>query len=192
MADKIYVDIIPNTKAYDLGGDLYSPINPHIDQGIHYRVAWYGKLNPQTATQWATITTLNPYVVTSGNDTWSDPGEEAQLFGTADELVELGTGLVAGSFNWLCTIANSSTTVYKLRLVWGTGTLLASIALGQWSENMYFKSVAGVQIPRHIECPIIPFYDAAGLPMKVWMQCWNATDNATLNFFISAHGYTTV
>ena len=92
MADKIYVDIIPNTKAYDLGGDLYSPINPHIAAAVSKVVRWYGKLNPQTATNWCDGATLNPYVAISGADTW---GVEEKLFGTGDVLTKLGTGYVA-------------------------------------------------------------------------------------------------
>ena len=190
MADKIYPAILPNTIAYDMGNGLYSPINPHIEQHLHHKVAWYGKRNPQTATLWADGATLNPYVVTSGNNTWSAVGEEALLFGADDVLAELGiAGLVAGDFDILLTVSNSSITVSKLRVVWGTGTLAQAIALGQWSENMFVKSVAGVQIPRLITCPVIPFF-IAGLPIQIWMQHWNLTDDATIGFFIGAHGYT--
>jgi len=192
MADKIYPAILPNTIAYDMGNGLYSPVNPHIDGYFHHRVAWYGKRNPQTATEWCDqATVISPYVVTSGNNTWgADALDEAQLFG-ADDVILLGTGTgyMAGGFDMMLTVSNSSITASRLRLVWGTGTLLASVALGQSSENMFVKPVAGVQIPRSISSPVIPFY-IAGLPIKVWMQHWNASDDATIGFYIGVHGYT--
>ena len=188
MADKIYVDIIPNTKAYDLGGDLYSPISPHICATLNKKVRWYGKLNPQTATNWCDGATLNPYVVVSGNNTW---GAGEQLFGTLDVLTELGTGFVAGGLNVFLPVGNTSNTVSRIRIIWGTGTLADAVTAGQYFELMYLKAATNaVFTPRNLWGPVIPFFIAT-LPVKVWAQHWNLTNATTISFFLGVNGFTT-
>jgi len=187
MADLIYPAIIPNTKAYDLGGDLYSPVDPHISQSLNKRVRWYGKLNPQTATNWCDGATLNPYVAVSGNNTW---GAGEQLFGTLDVLAELGTGIVAGGLNVFLPVANTSNTVSRLRFIWGTGTMADAITAGQYMELMYLKvATNAVFTPRNLWGPVIPFF-IAGLAVKVWAQHWNLTNATTISFFLGVNGFT--
>lgn len=177
---------MPNTVAYDLGNGLYTPINPHICESLNHTERWYGKLNPQTATNWCDGATLNPYVVVSGNNTW---GAEEQLFGTADILAELGTGFNAGGFDMFLPVGNTSNTTSRLRIVWGTGTCAQSVVLNQYTELMYHKAAANtVYIPRAIACPVIPF-QIAGLDVKVWMQHWNVTNATTISFFLGAHSF---
>jgi hypothetical protein len=162
-----------------------------VEEHLHHKVRWYGKKAVQTATEWCDGNTISsPYIATSGNNDWGTGGTDpAQLFGTADELIELGPGLVSGDFDLLHIIANTSDTTYKLRLVWGTGTLAEAITANQYSEIMYIrKSSDSVRIPRLIACPNIPFF-IGGLPVQIWMVCWNATNDATISFFIGAHGY---
>lgn len=162
----------------------------YAEQHLHHRTAWYGKLATANATHWADINTLtSPYVATSGNNAWGTGGTDpAELFGTGDELPELGT-LNSGDFAQIYVIANSSDTLYRFRIVWGTGTLADAITAGQWSEGVYLrKSTDTVRMPRMLECPVIPFY-IGGLPIKVWLICWNASNDATMSFYIGAHGY---
>jgi len=162
----------------------------YAEQHLHHRTAWYGKLSTANATHWADSNTLtSPYVATSGNNAWGTGGTDpAQLFGTGDELPELGK-LNSGDFAQIYVIANSSDTLYRMKIVWGTGTLDEAIAAGQWSEGVYLrKSTDTVRLPRMVECPLIPFYQGA-LPTKVWMICWNASNDATISFYIGAHGY---
>ena len=188
MADGIYPAIMPNTIAYDVGGGLFSPVNPNSCDTLNSKLRWYGKLNPQTATNWCDGATLNPYVVASGNNAW---GLEEKLFGVDDVLAELGTtGLVAGGFNVFLPVANTSNTTSRLRLIWGTGTMAEGITANQYDELMYHKvATNAVYTPRNIWGPIIPFF-IAGLPTKVWAQHWNLTNATTISFFLGVNGYT--
>jgi len=188
MAGSIYPAINPNTIAYDLGGGLYTPVDPHICQTLNKKVRWYGKLNPQTATNWCDGATLNPFVAVSGNNTW---GAGEQMFGTADVLTELGTGFVAGGLNVFLPVGNTSNTVSRLRFIWGTGLMADAITAGHYFELMYLKvATNAVFTPRNLWGPVIPFFIAT-LPTKVWAQHWNFTNATTISFFIGANGFTT-
>ncbi len=82
-------------------------------------------------------------------------------------------------------IANSSNTVYLCRIVYGTGTLADAIAANQWSEFPYFRGNAdNVRKIQVVPTPLI------GINDKVWLQCMNATDNATIDFVVGVHAYT--
>jgi len=158
--------------------------NTKIDQSWQYNFhieRWYGKLNPQTATLWADGATLNPYVAVSGDNDW---GAGEQLFGADDILPELGTGFSKGAFDMFLPVANTSDTTSRLRIVWGTGTLAAAVAANQYTELAYHKLAANaVYTPRKIASTIIPFF-IDGLPTKVWAMHWNATNLATISFFL--------
>jgi len=148
--------------------------NYHIER-------WYGKLNPQTSTLWADGATLNPYVAISGDNDW---GAGEQLFGADDILPELGTGFSNGAFDMFLSVANTSDTTSRIRIVWGAGTLAAAVTANQYTELMYHKLAANaVLTPRRISSPIIPFF-IDGLPTQVWAQHWNATNLATISFFL--------
>ena len=187
MADAIYPAINPNTKAYDIGGGLYTPVDTHICESLNKRVRWYGKLNPQTATNWCDGATLNPFVAVSGINTW---GAGEQMFGTLDVLAELGTGFLARGLNVFLPVENTSNTVSRLRFVWGTGTLADAVIANQYTELMYLKvSTNAVFTPRNTWGPVIPFFIAT-LPVKVWAQHWNLTNATTISFFLGVNGYT--
>ena len=192
MADKIYPAIMPNTKAYDLGDGTFSPIHPNIYRGLHHRVIWFGRRNPQTDTLWADPATLLPYVAISGDNAWgADPNDEAFLFGPGDAAIH-GTphGYAACKPDEVLFVANTSQTVSRLRLIWGTGTMAAAIAAGQYSDLMFANLVVGAVIYAiyDIATPVIPFY-VGGVAMRAWVQHWNATDNATVSFFIGMTGF---
>jgi len=162
----------------------------YIEDHLHHYVRWFGKLNPQTATNWCVTMDghlAQPYRVISGNGAYgSDPGDEAKLFGTADIPI---TGMLNGDFNEILPLANSSNTVYLLRIAWGTGNLAAAIAAGQYTEFPFFRPSADnnrkITIVTSKKIPTL----VAGLPTQIWCQCQNASDNATIDFFIGVHGY---
>lgn len=156
----------------------------YAEEHMHHKTIWYGKKSDQT-TNWCDVNSLTPYRAISGSAAYgSDASDEAQLFSASDTLSEIGTGLVCGDFDNILIVANSSDTIYKCRLVWGTGTLAAAVSAGQYSEFMYIrKSTDTVRLPREIKCPKIPVNN------KVWLQCLNASDNATIDFYIGVHAY---
>jgi hypothetical protein len=157
----------------------------------HHNVRWFGKLNPQDATHWCTplasgLTLL--YRAISGNGVYgADPGDEAQLFGTDDIPIP---GMASGDFNEVLIVANSSSSLYLCRIVYGTGTLADAITAGQYSEFPFFRAPAD-NVRKILTTPtkLIPI-TIGGLPVKIWLQTMNATDNATLDFVVGVHGYT--
>ena len=118
------------TGAYD---SLAYRVN-EIEHHFHCRERWFGKTNPQTATDWGTDS-LNPYVAVSGNNAYgTDLNDEALILGTAD------TPIIAGSAYYdlaqINVVASTSTTPWKLRIVYGTGTMADAIAAGQYTCTM--------------------------------------------------------
>jgi hypothetical protein len=157
----------------------------YAEEHLHHKVAWYGIATPQTATVWANNTSMTPFRAISGHHTWgADVNDEAQLFGTGDTLTELGAGLVVGDFDLILITANSSSTISKIRIIWGTGTMADAIIAGQWSETMYIRSTSDTtRTIRTFTTPLISIND------KIWIQHWNDTDNSTIDFFVGVHGY---
>lgn len=149
----------------------------------HQLRRWYGKRNPQTDTLWADGTTLAlPYHCISGASTWgAAANDEAKVFGSDDTLEP---GYLTGDFDEILVVANSSATVYRIRVIWGSGSMADAIAANQWSEIMFFRGNADnnrkVQV---LHTPLIAITD------QIWAQCANATDDATIDFYVGVHGY---
>lgn len=161
------------------------------EEHMHHIERWFGKKAVQTATEWCVTMDGNlgrPYRAISGNGTWgSDAGDEAQLFGTADIPI---AGMVRGDFDEIQIIANTSSTVYLFRVVWGTGTLAAAVGAGQYTETPYFRGNAdNVRPIKRVSMPKVPV-TIGGSPVAIWLQCQNASDNASVDFFVGVHGYT--
>jgi hypothetical protein len=157
----------------------------YTEEHAHHKVRWFGRKNPQGATDWAApfstdMTRL--YRCISGANTWgAGVGDEALLFGTTDIPI---SGMVVGDFDEILVLANSSSTVYLLRIIWGTGTMADAIAAGQYTEIPYFRATADTTRLRMI-CPT----PLIGSAYALWAQCMNATDNATIDFIVGVHGY---
>jgi hypothetical protein len=160
------------------------------EEHLHHIVRWFGKLNPQTATNWCVSVDghlAQPYQAISGNGTWgTDANDEAQLFGTADIPI---VDMLRGDFNEILIVANSSNTLYFNRVVWGTGSIADAVAANQYTEFPFFRPAADNN-RKVMTCPTrkIPI-TIGGLPVKVWLQTQNVTDNATIDFIVGVHGY---
>lgn len=165
--------------------DTLDDRSSNICESIAHLVRWYGKLNPQLDKNWCDAATLTPYVVESGANDW---GAEEKLFGEDDILEEVGNTLVAGVLSVFLPIANTSGTASRLQFVWGTGTMAEGVASKQYIELMYMKAANNaVFTPRNLWGPIIPFF-IDGLPVKLWARHWNATNAATISFFLGLSG----
>lgn len=151
---------------------------------VHNRERWRGILTPQTATNWASDV-LTPFQAISGAGAYgADPGDEAQVLGAAD------TPLIAGKtifdLRQLFITDLSAATPYKLRIAWGTGTLANAIAAGQFTEQIVAEFAGG---PFASGGPIDVLTPRLAAGTQVWVQAWNATDNATLDFLVGVHEY---
>lgn len=156
-----------------------------IEKHFHGRECWRGKLTVQTATNWFDDT-LAPFQCISGADDWgADANDEAQVVGTDDLPFIMGN--VKFDVHRIFVDNVSSATLYKMRLIWGSGTMAAAIAAMQFScFQLKFDAIGGVKanVPVDIRMPRL----VAGVD-KVWGQCWNATDNATIDFLVGIHEY---
>jgi hypothetical protein len=143
---------------------------------------WFGKSADQSGNDWALEGSLTPFRSISGSaDFGSDTNDEAKVFGIDD------TPVIEGESNFNLMRLNvyqaSVTTPYILRIIWGKTTMAQSIADEQYSTlEVSFDNFAGV--PFQIAFPEILVGN------KVWVQCKNATDNATFDFFVGIRGLT--
>jgi hypothetical protein len=145
------------------------------------RELWFGKLAVQTATDWADEFSLTPYQAISGNsDFGSDADDEAKIFGTLDAPIFLGQ--THFKIFRITIVESSQTPPYCLRFIWGTGTMADSLAADQYTSlTLTFDNFASV--------PFQLVFPTLENGHKVWCQCKNAVDNATINFFVGAFGF---
>jgi hypothetical protein len=157
-----------------------------IEEHFHTQEYWLGISGDQSGNDWA-ADTLNVFQAISGaNDYGGDADDEAKVLGTAD------TPMIAGNITFdvrqILIEDVSVDTVWKLRIAWGTTTVGNAVAAGDYTEIMLqFDSTNPQQsagIPISIRMPRL----TAGSD-QVWIEAWNATDNATIDFFVGIHEY---
>lgn len=157
-----------------------------IEKHFHGRERWFGKLAVQTATDWADNNIATPFVCISGNNAYgTDPGDEAQVVGTADTPAI--SGMARYDVHRLLITDSTSTTVWKLQLIYGTGTMADAITAGQYSTFMVRIDAAAAQLPGVPVEVMMPRGVCAST--KVWLRGWNATNDSTLSFFVGWHEY---
>jgi len=156
-----------------------------IEHHLHNSERWFGIAAVPTATDWADDT-LGAFQAISGNGVYgADADDEAEILGTADTPAQ--TGKLKFDVHRILVVDTSVGTIYKVRFVWGTGTMADAITAGQYSEAMYLIDAANPQQSGGSPVDIImPRLDVG---TKVWLQCRNATDNATIDFFVGIHEY---
>lgn len=155
-----------------------------IERHLHSPEVWVGKSGDQTGNNWG-ADTLTPFRCISGNGVYgADADDEALVIGSDDTPTV--AGFVEFDLHRIFIDSVSVFSAYKLRMCWGSGTLAAAILAGQYSEFMVkFDTVGNVEaaFPMTLQMP------ALDSGTKIWMQCKNATDNATVDFFVGLHEY---
>jgi hypothetical protein len=157
-----------------------------IENHLHSRGRWLGLHGSPTATNWADDV-LTPFVAISGNGVYgADTDDEADVLGTDDTPAI--SGMVKYDLHRILVVDVSVNTVYKLRIVYGTGTMADAITAGQYSELMVQFDSTNPQLSAGIPVDIhMPRLNAG--TDKVWIQARNATDNATITFLVGLHEY---
>ena len=154
-----------------------------IEEHFHNREVWFGKSADQSGNNWGTVGSLTPYQAISGNgDFGSDADDEAKVLGTDDTPVFSGMTLV--DCHRLMVDASSRATPYVLRIIVGTGTMAEAIAARHYSLFIYKKESAAGR-----GGPVDFMMHRHAVGTKVWIQCKNATDDATIDFFLGHHEY---
>lgn len=152
-----------------------------IETHFHSRERWVGKSADQSGDDWA-ADNLTAFQCISGNgDYGGDANDEAKVLGADDTPII--SGMVYFDLHRVLVSDASSITPYKIRIVYGTGTMAAAITAGQYTEVMMTPVASVRRSPIDVPLP----RQLAGT--KVWMQCKNATNNATLDFFVGVHEY---
>jgi hypothetical protein len=188
--EKYYISVSDSDKA-DITTNLQASLDTieeevkEVEEHIHTRERWFGKSADQSGNDWA-LDGLTPYQAISGNNAYgSDADDEAKVLGTDDTPVI--TGMTVFDLHRVLVVHVSQDSVYKMRFVYGTGTMAAAISAGQTSEIMVKFDAANPQqsagIPFEVKMPRL------AVDTKVWCQAWNATDDATVDFFIGLHEY---
>ena len=155
------------------------------DAHFHNRERWLGKLAVQTATDWADDT-LAPYRAISGANVYgAGANDEALVLGTADTPIRAGMTLF--DVRRLLILDVSHDTVYKLRLVWGTGTMADAITAGQYSEVVVLCDSTNPQLSAGI--PVDVMMPRLAVDTQIWVQAWSATDDAWADFLCGIHEY---
>lgn len=161
---------------------LTAQIEEH-DEHFHNREYWFGKSADQSGNNWGTRASLTPFQAISGDgDFGGDPNDEAKVIGSDDTPVRVGSTLF--DFRRFQVVAVSSSTVYLLRIIHGTGTMAQAETAGQYTEIPYFKESAPAR-----GAPLDLVQEKVPAGQKIWIRAKNATNNATIDFIAGLHEY---
>jgi hypothetical protein len=158
-----------------------------IEQHFHSRERWFGKRNPQTATDWAdNVINLAFHSISAANAYGTDVNDEALILGTADtpSIVVTNTRF---DLHRIFVVAASTETVWKVQLIYGTGTMADAIAAGQFSTFMFKIDAAAASSPALPVDVMMPRGICGST--QVWARAWNATNNASIDFYVGVHEY---
>ena len=163
--------------------DIFNEVEV-VEHHVHTREHWLGISADQSGDNWGSDT-LFPFAVQSGVADYTTAGK-AKVLGTDD------TPYVAGNIYFdldrILVTAVSEDSVYKLRIIWGTGLMVDAITANQFTCVMIMFDALNPQQSAGIPLDIIMPRLAVGT--KVWAQVKNVTNLATLSFYIGLHEYT--
>jgi hypothetical protein len=168
------------------GGNIINNTTQTIERHFHHKNRTFGKSADQSGNNWATEDSLTPFRATSGNGVYgADANDEAKVFGSSD------TPFISGHLFFdpglIQVMAASVDTVYIIRLIWGLGTMADAIAAGQYSSIPARFDSVNPQLTAFLQIPVGCARLSVGT--KVWIQIKNVTNNATMDFYHCAHGY---
>ena len=153
------------------------------------RVRWAGISPDQSGNTWMRAGRLSPFQCVSGAADWgTDVDDEAKIVGTED------TPIIAGNKRYrMCKILivdASVETEYIIRVIYGSTTRAALIAANQYTEFMFKFDASNPTespgVPVELTSPIVPVATT-----KLWVECKNATDNATIDFYVCLREFDT-
>jgi hypothetical protein len=148
------------------------------------------KRTDQSGNNWAEKDGLTPYQSISGNADWgTDPGDAVKVLGSDDTPIDPDAESFVLAFGLVDDV--SVGTSYLLRLIFAFGgSMDDAITAGQYVvKRVKFDAsppTITASAPFRFACP--PFRKGT----RIWAQCKNATDNATLDFFVSIQERDTV
>jgi hypothetical protein len=159
-----------------------------IEKHFHNHERWFGISADQSGNDWAlSVSTAGmptAFTAISGNDTYgADANDEAKVWGT-DDAMGSDTKL---DLHEIFVTAASETSIYYLRIIYGSGTMADAITAGQYTE---LPIVADAATGGSIDTIITVMMPRITIGThKIWIQAKNTTDNATISFLVGAHSY---
>lgn len=174
-------DNLPSDPASESGA-IYDETEI-VERHLHNRERWFGKSGDQSGNDWAVEAGLTPFRAISGDGVFgADANDEAKVLGTDD------TPAIAGMTKFdphrLMVTAASNANDWVLRFIYGTGTMAEAESAGQYTDVMVQEAKKGSPVD------IMKIRCTCGL-FKLWVRAKNATNNATIDFFIGIHEYPT-
>ncbi|HUV67118.1 MAG TPA: hypothetical protein VMW24_24735 [Sedimentisphaerales bacterium] len=150
---------------------------------LETRERWWGSAAVPTEKNAIVKGVTNPFRVVSGNNAW---GPVIQVIGSRDDPGPKGTSTY--HLHRVMVAEQSTTTAWMPRFIFGYQSLKEAVYGHRWSEIMVIASVdnphATAGAPIQIRIGNVP-----ARQYKVWAQGWNATNLATLDFYIGCHGH---
>jgi len=183
------LDKIDNKASLGLAGTSNSLAYrvEEIEKHFHSRERWLGLHASPTGTNWADDV-LTPFVAISGAGVYgAGASDEALVLGTDDTPVI--SGMTKFDVHRILVTDVDHDTPYKLRLVYGTGTMDAAVTAGQTSEFMVQFDATNPQLSAGIPVEVMMPRGTCGVT-KIWIQARNATDNSEIDFLVGIHEYT--
>ena len=148
-----------------------------IHQHFHNDELWWGAVAVPNETLAIDLNVNRPYAALSGNNTW---GVGIPIIGSRD--VPAKPWQTVYGLHRVVITEPTNATAWRLRFLYGDQSMEEAAQARRYTETMFIGVVAWSP-PIEIRIPVIP------VGWRVWAQAWNATNLATLEFFIGVHGY---
>jgi len=160
-----------------------------IEKHFHNTERWFGKSADQSGVNsWATSVSTGGMptsfrAISGSNAFGGDANDEALVWGLYDTM---GTD-VKLDLHEIFVTASSVTSLWIIRIVYGSGTMADAITAGQYTD---FPLIADAAVGGSIDVivPVLMPRITIGTH-KVWIQGKNATNNATIDFLVGGHSY---
>lgn len=162
-------------------GETFADEADVVDDHFHNYENVFGLAAAPTATHFGDLESLNPYVITSGNNAF---GAAVGLLGTIDTPVRAGKALFDPRKVYVIDVSNANP--FILRIIWGTPsqTPAQAITAKQYSDTVCQQlTPAGNNKPQ--ESPIV----RVPTGYQLWAECKNGTNLATVRFLLGMHEY---
>ncbi len=185
------IDQEPVAGLLGVEGSLAYEVN-EIERHIHSRERWFGISADQSGNDWA-LNTLTPFVAISGANEYGT--DHAGGAGAVDEAFVIGTddmpaisGMVKYDVHRILILDVDHSTVYKLRIVYGSVDRATSVSAGLYSEITVLFDAANPTVSAGSAIELQMPRLTSGTDM-VWIEVWNATDNSEVDCLVGVHEY---
>lgn len=152
-----------------------------VEDHLHNYERVLGLAAVPTATHFADLDSLTPFVVTAGNGVF---GAETQVLGTGDTPIRAGSNYFDPRKWSITDVSNANP--YILRVIWGTPaqTVAAAEAAGQFTETTIHQPTAnGQNKPQEVFHPRVPSHS------QLWIKALAGAPGRTISLLHILHEY---